>query len=120
MTQELIERLRKMQREAWATDAEIASADALERLTANNKELIDNGDRLLAVADSLRDEKTRLTAERDAYQVAADKMAMEHKVERDALSVQIDALAKDAARRQGNMLLPANAKVSGGGLPPSA
>ena len=30
---ELIERLRKMQREGWATDNEIAAADALERLT---------------------------------------------------------------------------------------
>jgi hypothetical protein len=135
-------------------------------LTANNKELIDNGDRLLAVADSLRDEKTRLTDERDAlkegldgwhkryldceverdalevecekikmdwsqdaarliaerneYQIAADKQAMAHKVERDALGMKIDALALDAARMQGDMLLPANAKVSGGGLPPPA
>jgi len=39
MTQELIERLRKMQREAWATDAEIASADALETLTAERDAL---------------------------------------------------------------------------------
>ncbi len=35
-----------------------------------------------------------MQAERDAYQRAADKMAMEHKIERDGLGVQIDALAK--------------------------
>jgi hypothetical protein len=48
----------------------------------------------IEAADALE----RLTAERDAYQIAADKMAMEHKIERDALGRQIDALAKDAAR----------------------
>ena len=30
----LIERLRKMQREGWATDNEIAAADEIERLTS--------------------------------------------------------------------------------------
>ena len=85
MTQELIERLRKMQREAWATDAEIASANALERLTT----------------------------ERNEYQIAADQQAGAHKVERDALGVQIDALAKDAARMQDALIWIATVYASG-------
>ncbi len=63
----------------------------IERLTAANAALAEE------VADYAK-ENVVLTAERDEYQRAADKMAMEHKIERDGLGVQIDALAKDAAR----------------------
>jgi hypothetical protein len=72
MTQELIENAR-------------AFADDIGYLHGNGPEVRLH---LRNLADTLE----RLTAERDAYQVAADKMAGEHKIERDALSVQVDAL----------------------------
>jgi hypothetical protein len=41
----------------------------------------------------------KLTAERDEYQVAADSQAMTHKIERDGLGMQIDALKAEQLAR---------------------
>jgi chromosome segregation ATPase len=69
----------------------IEAADALESLTAERDDLGDD------LAQARRYIET-LTTERNAYQIAADKMAMEHKVERDALGMKIDALAESDKR----------------------
>ena len=41
----------------------------------------------------------RLEFERDEYQIAADRQAMEHKIERDGLGMQIDALKAEQLAR---------------------
>jgi hypothetical protein len=48
--------------------------------------------------DARAAEIVQLRAERDEYQQAADKMAMEHKVERDTLRAELAALKADAER----------------------
>jgi hypothetical protein len=84
MTQDLIKRLREIAMLESANDvylaensAEWKAADALDARAA---------------------EIVQLRAERDEYQQAADKMAMEHKVERDTLRAELEASKKDAAR----------------------
>ena len=85
---ELIDRLRKMQREGWATDNEIAAADALERMVAENAQLQKDYTRIKESATLWHDRyKTKcqecvdrqailgaeivaLEAERDAWQTA--------------------------------------------------
>jgi len=65
------------------------------------KEALDNyiddmldGDQAVSAFNSLYEISEKYRVERDEYQRAADKMAMEHKIERDALGMKIDALAK--------------------------
>ena len=90
------------------TAANSALAEEIEDFTKENVVLTAERDALQATLDgaklfeqSHRHALTvidRLESERNAYQLAADKMAMEHKVERDGLGAQVDALEKDAAR----------------------
>ena len=103
---ELIARLRKMQREGWATDNEIAAADALERMGAENdghKISIEcyqaQVDDLTAERDDLGDDLAQakryietLTTERDQLLQSAERVRVykqryfEAIAERDALA----------------------------------
>jgi hypothetical protein len=77
----------------------------IDRLESERDDLGDDLAQAKRYIETLTDERDtyielwrKALIERDAYQIAADKQAREHKVERDALSIQIDALEKDAAR----------------------
>mgnify|MGYP000718192793 CR=1 FL=1 len=53
---------------------------------------------------ALQAQLAAMTASRDEYQQAADKMAMEHKVERDTLRQHIKHIGNDALRSENHEL----------------
>ena len=53
---------------------------------------------------ALQAQLVAMTASRDEYQQAADKMAMEHKVERDTLRQHIKHIGNDALRSENHEL----------------
>ena len=76
-------------RDGCSYDASLA-LEANKALQAAITELVQERDALRASTDKFFDASTKFRQERDTYKVAADKLAAENKVLRDAL-----ALAKD-------------------------
>jgi hypothetical protein len=81
----------------WAPLADEA-ADAIEALQAECDQLNDDVSMHMRVAVKAIDECVELKAESYEYQQAADKMAWEHKVERDTLRQQLAEVQRDAER----------------------